>query len=601
MTQGEDPRHITTGWEIPTASYSDQPYIVQTDDGAWLCCVTTGAGEEGAPGQIVTTLRSLDRGRTWSAPVAVEPAGGPEASYAVMLKVPSGRVYIFYNHNSDNIREIPADPSPWLPDGRCKRVDSLGYFVFKYSDDHGRTWSQARCPIPVREMQIDRENPHGGEIRYFWNVGKPFIHAGAAFVSLHKVGRIGDGFFVLSEGVLLKSASLLTERDPTRIAWETLPDGDAGLRTPPGGGSVAEEQSYSVLSDGSFFCVYRSIDGHPVCSYSRDGGHTWSVPEYMRFADGRLMKHPRAANFAWKCRNGKFLYWFHNHGGRFIREHPQRRTNAYEDRNPVWLCGGVEADSPQGRIIRWSQPEIVLYDDDPYVRISYPDLVEAGGEIFLTETQKNNARVHRLDPGMLAGLWAQLDGGGAPAEGAGLDFAAAQNEMPARVPLPPLPDFTRRDAHRADYGELDLRAGFTLDLLLTLESLQEGQVLLDNRTTEGKGFCLWTKPRGTLELLLNDGRSQSSWDCEPGELAAGKPQSVCVIVDGGPKLILFVIDGRLNDGGDARQFGWGRFNPQYRGPAGAEQLFVSPTVARLRIYPRALRVSEAVVNQQKMS
>jgi hypothetical protein len=74
-----------------------------------------------------------------------------------------------------------------------------------------------------------------------------------------------------------------------------------------------------------------------------------------------------------------------------------------------------------------------------------------------------------------------------------------------------------------------------------------------------------------------------------------------VIVDGGPKLILFVIDGRLNDGGDARQFGWGRFNPQYRGPAGAEQLFVSPTVARLRIYPRALRVSEAVVNQQKMS
>jgi hypothetical protein len=594
MMTTQDSRNITTGWEIPTSSYSDQPYIIRTDDGAWLCCVTTGAGEEGAPGQIVTTLRSTDRGRTWSQPVAVEPAGGPEASYAVMLKVPSGRVYIFYNHNSDNIREIPADPCSWLPDGRCKRVDSLGYFVFKFSDDHGRTWSRERCAIPVREMQVDRENPHGGAIRYFWNVGKPFIHDGAAYVSLHKVGRIGDGFFVISEGVLLKSAGLLTERDPARIEWQTLPDGDAGLRTPPGGGSVAEEQSYSVLSDGSFFCVYRSIDGHPVCSYSRDGGHTWSVPEYMRFADGRLIKHPRAANFAWKCRNGKYLYWFHNHGGRFIREHPQRRTNAYEDRNPVWMCGGVEADSPQGKVIRWSQPEIALYDDDPYVRISYPDLVEEAGEYFLTETQKNKARVHRLDPLLLAGLWAQLEGGLHPAKGAVLDYSGPQSGLPATVALPSFPDFTRRDAHRPDYGEEDLRAGFTLDLRLTLDTLAGGQVLLDNRTPEGRGFCLQTTPRGTLELALNDGRSHSAWDCDPDELVPGRAHHVSVIVDGGPKLIYFVIDGRLNDGGDHRQFGWGRFNPHWHGPSGAEQLGIAPSVSRLRIYPRALRVSEAV-------
>jgi len=31
----------------------------------------------------------------------------------------------------------------------------------------------------------------------------------------------------------------------------------------------------------------------------------------------------------------KYLYWFHNHGGRFIREHPRRRTIAYEHRNPA--------------------------------------------------------------------------------------------------------------------------------------------------------------------------------------------------------------------------------------------------------------------------
>jgi hypothetical protein len=34
----------------------------------------------------------------------------------------------------------------------------------------------------------------------------------------------------------------------TRLAvWETLPDGEVGLRTPPGGGPIAEEQSTVVL------------------------------------------------------------------------------------------------------------------------------------------------------------------------------------------------------------------------------------------------------------------------------------------------------------------------------------------------------------------
>ena len=46
-----DWRNIETGGEIPTKTYADQPYILQTDDGAWLCILTTGAGREGEPGQ----------------------------------------------------------------------------------------------------------------------------------------------------------------------------------------------------------------------------------------------------------------------------------------------------------------------------------------------------------------------------------------------------------------------------------------------------------------------------------------------------------------------------------------------------------------------
>jgi hypothetical protein len=36
---------------------------------------------------------------------------------------------------------------------------------------------------------------------------------------------------------------------------------------------------------------------------------------------------------------------------------------------------GREVDTPAGKRLEWSQPELLLYDDDPYIRMSYPDLV----------------------------------------------------------------------------------------------------------------------------------------------------------------------------------------------------------------------------------
>ncbi len=586
----QDWRDIRTGWEIPSETYADQPYVARTDDGAWLCILTTGAGREGSQGQHVVSLRSVDRGRTWSKPVDVEPADGPEASYAVLLKTPSGRIYAFYNHNTDNLRQVKADDPPYR-DGWCARVDTQGYYVFKYTDDHGRTWSQKRYLIPVREFEIDRENPYGGKVRFFWNVGKPFAYEGAAYVPLHKVGGFGRNFITRSEGVLLRSPNILTEADPEKVAWETLPDGDIGLRSPPGGGPIAEEQSFCVLSDGSFACVYRTTDGHPACSYSRDGGHTWSTPQYMRYADGRLIKHPRAANFIWKCRNGKYLYWFDNHGGR-----------SYDDRNPAWFCGGIEADSPHGKVFQWSQPEIVLYDDDTYVRMSYPDLIEEDGTYFLTETQKDVARVHPVDVGLLEGLWGQFNNHTVATEGLVLDLPRGVGSMPDSVPAPSLPAFITMGAGQADHRTKDLRSGFSVDLRVTFDALLPGQVLLDSRTGNGRGVSLQTTSRGTVGIVLNDGRSESRWDCDPGCLKAGRAHHIVVNVDGGPKIITFVVDGKLCDGGESRQFGWGRFSPNLRDVDGGKTLRIAPSLAgrihHLRIYNRSLRTSEAVGNYQ---
>ncbi|MFN9968463.1 MAG: hypothetical protein ACK58T_01070, partial [Phycisphaerae bacterium] len=125
------------------------------------------------------------------------------------------------------------------------------------------------------------------------------------------------------------------------------------------------------------------------------------------------MKNPRAANFVWNCSNGKFLYWFHTPGGVFIdRMKPGRagtpsppgsNGSPYDDRNPAWLMAGREVETSDGRFIEWSQPEIVLYDDDPYIRMSYPDLIQEDGRYFLTETQKNVARLHEVSPSLIDG------------------------------------------------------------------------------------------------------------------------------------------------------------------------------------------------------
>ena len=125
--------------------------------------MTTGSGHEGATGQHIISQRSFDQGKTWEEMIEIEPADGPEASYAVLLKAPSGRVFVFYNHNTDNLREVKGDDPPYK-DGIVKRVDSQGYYVFKYSDDNGQSWSNQRYTIPIREFEIDRNNPYKGDI-----------------------------------------------------------------------------------------------------------------------------------------------------------------------------------------------------------------------------------------------------------------------------------------------------------------------------------------------------------------------------------------------------------------------------------------------------
>jgi len=72
-----DMRDIRTGHVIPDEGHCDQPYVVISDDGNWLCMLTTAGGTEGPTNSHVVSTISSDQGRTWSELVELEPVEGP--------------------------------------------------------------------------------------------------------------------------------------------------------------------------------------------------------------------------------------------------------------------------------------------------------------------------------------------------------------------------------------------------------------------------------------------------------------------------------------------------------------------------------------------
>ena len=349
----------------------------------------------------------------------------------------------------------------------------------------------------------------------------------------------------------------------------------------------------AALSDGTLVCVYRTTKGFPAISYSRDRARSWSKPEPMRYTPGgRIVRNPRACPKLWRCKNGKFLFWFHNNG-----------DTGFRNRNPAWIIGGAEKD---GRI-HWSEPEILLYARGHTVRMSYPCLIEQDGRYWVTETQKAVARVHSLDATLLEGMWSQIERNppSARVNRRGLvlemDGEAIEAMAGGTVDMPELPDLSRD-------------GGLTLELWLTLAQLTRETVLLSSLTGKNSpGIELAAIPPAeetgspTLTLELSDGNRTATWGVDSGRLVEGKRHHVAFIVDGAADVISVVVDGHLCDGGGKRKFGWGRAH--YYGESGKAEFLGDVSgaslriaresegcIERLRVYDRYLRTAEVVEN-----
>jgi hypothetical protein len=241
----------------------------------------------------------------------------------------------------------------------------------------------------------------------------------------------------------------------------------------------------------------------------------------------------------------------------------------------------------------------MLYGDDPFIRYSYPDMIEQDDRIYITETNKYMARVHKIDPKFLKKIFNFSNTQSVADEGLLVDITRT-GKNPAKIEIHSLPKFLLRNLDAFDYSVMNTRNGITLDFCVNLTSLRPGQNLLDNRTSCGRGFCITVGEQENIRLTMNDGLSESCWSSEPGVLRQDHLHHISVIIDSGPKIITALVDGKFCDGGDDRQFGWGRFSSELRHINGSEELVVGKDVdgciTTLRIYNRALMSTEAVGN-----
>jgi hypothetical protein len=373
--------------------FNYQAYLAVTPKGTWICCWTQGT-TEAASDQRVVAARSLDQGRTWSAPMPIEDAapGYRVPAWVTCYSVPgTGRVYAFY---WDNVNGEP--------------LRDAGDIFYKYSDDEAQSWS-GRYPVRLPRSDIDDAE---GEV-HGWNFGQPrLLETGQVIMTFTKIRRSSlfpkgwrlatDGHWLKdaagssgtpptvdggspnhweTEVFLLEGVNILKEQSPGALQFRVLPGGRRGLSVPYPGSSRPSGQEGSVvsLSKGRLLCVFRTRQGNPYFAVSDDGGQSWSTPDVLRRGPaGDPFLQPCAPCPIHKTSDGRFILLFHN-----------TRANSFGwgPRNPLWIAVGREEASGAGGNagLVFSAPRELLHNDlvpgGPFkdAEISYPQYYEIAG------------------------------------------------------------------------------------------------------------------------------------------------------------------------------------------------------------------------------
>lgn len=602
-----DPRWIPNGLTLRDGGYSCQPYCAVLPSGTWSCVMTYIAAPrwaEGSPGEHMVGMRSTDQGKTWTDFVALEPYSNATtaqvSAYGSVVARPDGsRVFAVWIQNVHNVSHLPgAAPSTSF------RADMLGAFVWKYSDDEGATWSEDHYEIPVPYGYIESVNSFSkskngtGDVQIMWQVDHvKVLDDGTALFAFTKIGTYAVA--APEEIFVLASRNLLSEDDPTKVTWEMWPDDDHGIGAVGAYDSPSRvtEEPHVLPFDGDaklalFWRTDQGYMGHARTTTSKFSSlDAWTNSSYAVYEDTwasgseAWVKQPRGPLSPKKQPNGLWLMTYYNTEplGAFAA------AATVSDRNNMWLTVGREA----GGTIKWSQPELALYDRVHSKFHGYPDVVTDGGKVYITEAYKgapgSEVKTHEVAPALLEGLYGQN-----AAKTVATAGVVWESSAPAPLPAGALPNFMNYTSDRY---------GFTIDAWVSsLAAVAGAAVLVDATDAAGAGARLTGFANGTVSLLLNDtagvwGVHWTDPTCAT-RLKAPGDHHVAAIADGGPKMILFAVDGKLCDGGpnDGWPKGWAFFPPALGDVGAAATVAAGDVVKSARLYNRVLYVSELVGN-----
>jgi hypothetical protein len=322
-------------------------------DGSLMCVWTQSTGE-GQPDQHIVFSRSNDEGKSWSKPRLIagpaKKAEGNIASWAFPLVSKSGRIYVLYSQHVGKFDTFFHTTG---------RLDGI------FSDDNGNTWS---APQTVALPRSPRDNPDASFPPNIICWQKP-----------QRIGRDNAYFAGItrwtSKGVFKNPGKSWTSHDSAAefMRFENVDDDPhveelrirffARLTVPHPqypSVSVCQEPSVVKLADGRFFCVMRTITGHPYWSISSDAGESWSPPQVLLDHDGgAALLHPLSPCPIYSLGDGEFILLIHNNDGHFQGSIPEQTDR---NRRPIYLLRGHFAQGDR-QPIRFDEPKLFMDHD----------------------------------------------------------------------------------------------------------------------------------------------------------------------------------------------------------------------------------------------
>lgn len=359
------------------------------------------------------------------------------------------------------------------------------------------------------------------------------------------------------------SPNILTEQNASAVTWDMWPDGDVGVAPPPADHNKQWEEGHllQLAHSTGFFSFCRTNLGYlgAASTNASTPASGWTPGHFMTYsgtalpaAGGRPVKNPEGPITMKRFSNGQYLllYYFNSFPGY------SPSTAPFSSRNPYWLSTGWEEDGE----IKVSQPEIVLHD---YTLLDtmpgYPDFIEdasavpqvpgsgSSPTIFITETNKTHARVHPVDPAMLALLWSQQTVTGVAQGNLTLQWSAGSQGKAFTTPTLPVLGTYPHPGY-----------GFTIGLWLTNHSAAAAG---DQLIQVGSPLRLSVVTGSAIQLAIKDAAGVSAnvttdSECTARLLAPGAAHYLAAIVDAGAHILTLSVDGVVCDGSVEHEWGW---------------------------------------------